>query len=76
MRSKLDQLRTLWENGDRLGALRIASKYFDRSPATKTMKRGWDAYSNPSFYRQINRDPEALVGEAMRVMATKFGLPD
>lgn len=75
MKSKLDQIREAWAAGDRIAALRIASKFFDRSEETKTMKRGWDAHKNPDFFRQIGKDPGALTAEALRTMAAKFKLP-
>lgn len=72
--SKTNQLTAAWLAGDKLGALRIASRFFDRSPETAMFKRGWDAHSNPSFYRQLGRDPEALTNAALDAMAVKFGL--
>jgi hypothetical protein len=46
---KLDTIREAWAAGDCIGALRIAAKFFDRSEATKSFKRGMDAYNNPDF---------------------------
>lgn len=74
--AKLAQVKACWEAGDKLGALRIASKFFDRSPETLAFKRGWDAHSNPDFYRQIGKDPAALVAEAFDTFAAKFDLAD
>jgi hypothetical protein len=74
MTPKLDQLREAWRAGDKIGALRIASKFFDRSDDTKTFKRGWDAHANPAFYRQMGRDPAALTEAALEAMARKFNL--
>jgi hypothetical protein len=45
---KVDQIRA---ECNRIGALRIAARFFDRSVDTKTFKRGIDAYNNPDFYR-------------------------
>jgi hypothetical protein len=45
MRSKTDQIRAVWFRGDRIGALRIAAQFFDRSVATKTFQRGIDAFA-------------------------------
>lgn len=73
--SKTDQLTAAWLAGDKIGALRIASRFFDRSPETQTFKRGWDAHSNPGFYRQLGRDPDALTNAALAALAVKFGLP-
>ena len=75
MKSKLDQIREHWAAGDKIAALRIASRFFDRSAETKTFQRGWDAHRNPSFFRQIGKDPDAMTAEALRVMADKFKLP-
>lgn len=72
--SKTDQLTDAWLAGDKIGALRIASRFFDRSQETQTFKRGWDAHSNPSFYRQLGRDPDALTNAALAALAVKFGL--
>jgi hypothetical protein len=56
MSCKTDQIRTAWATGDRIGALRIAAQFFDRSNDTLTFKRGMDAHNNPEFYRQPARN--------------------
>jgi hypothetical protein len=71
---KADQIRTAWAAGDQIGALRIAARFFDRSPDTKIFKRGMDAYNNPDFYRQLGKDPQKLKAVALEVLAKKFGL--
>src|SRR5262245_16195644 len=55
MNCKSDQIRAAWQAGDRIGALRIAARFFDRSADTKAFKRGMDAYNNPDFYRQLRK---------------------
>jgi hypothetical protein len=58
-----------------VGALRIAARFFDRSAATKTFKRGMDAHNNPGFYRQLGRDPDLLLSAALtELLARKFQL--
>ena len=74
MNCKTDQIRAAWAAGDRIGALRIAARFFDRSTDTKTFKRGMDAYNNPSFYRQLGNDLERLTAAALELMAEKFKL--
>lgn len=74
MESKLDKLRAAWDRGDQIGALRIASKFWDRSPETKLFQRGWDAHNHPNFFRQIGKDPAALTAAALAAMASKFKL--
>jgi len=71
---KTDQIRAAWGTGDRIGALRIAARFFDLSSDTKTFKRGMDAYNNPAFYRQIGKDPEQLTQAALELLAKKFSL--
>jgi hypothetical protein len=72
MNCKTDKIRAAWHAGDRIGALRIAARFFDRSDDTRTFKRGIDAYNNPSFYRQLGKDPEQLIAAALELLAKKF----
>jgi len=74
MNCKSDQIRAAWQAGDRIGALRIAARFFDRSANTKTFKRGMDAYNNPGFYRQLGKDPEQIVRDALDGLAKRFNL--
>jgi hypothetical protein len=71
---KTDQIRAAWATGDRIGALRIAARFFDRSADTKIFKRGMDAYNNPGFYRQLGKEPEQLIASALELLARRFGL--
>jgi hypothetical protein len=72
MNCKSDKIRAAWASGDRIGALRIAARFFDRSIATRTFKRGMDAYNNPDFYRQLGKDPEQIIGAALDILAKRF----
>jgi hypothetical protein len=74
MNCKTNQIRTAWNTGDRIGALRIAARFFDRSVDTRTFKRGMDAYNNPSFYRQLGKDPEQIVRDAFDDLGKRFSL--
>ena len=71
---KTDKIRAAWAAGDCIGALRIAAKFFDRSEATKSFKRGMDAYNNPNFYRQLGKDPDLLVTLAVKLVQKRFRL--
>lgn len=71
---KTDGIRAAWATGDRIGALRIAARFFDRSADTKTFKRGMDAFNYPDFYRQIGKEPEQITQEALETLANRFGL--
>ena len=74
MNSKISKVRSAWASGDRVGALRIAARFFDRSTETKSFKRGMDARNHPSFYRQIGKDPEQILAEALEKLVTRFKL--
>jgi len=74
MNCKTDQIRAAWMAGDQVGALRIAARFFDRSAETRTFKRGMDAYNNPDFYRQLGKDPEHIVRDALDVLVKRFNL--
>jgi hypothetical protein len=74
MNCKTDQIRAAWHAGDRIGALRIAARFFDRSIDTKVFKRGRDAYNNPDFYRQLGKNPEQIVRDALNVLGKRFNL--
>jgi hypothetical protein len=72
--SKTDQIPVAWAAGDRLGALRIAARFFDRSDTTKVFKRGMHAHNYPEFYRQLGKDPDQLTAVALEVLAKRFKL--
>jgi hypothetical protein len=65
--SKSEQIRRALAAGDRISALRIAARFHDRSRDTMIFKRGFDAYNNPSFYRQIGKDPGQLTATALEI---------
>jgi hypothetical protein len=74
MNCKTDQIRAAWAAGDRIGALRVAARFFDRSIDTKVIKRGMNAHNHPGFYRQLGKDPEQMVRNALDVLARRFNL--
>ena len=71
---KTDKICAAWAAGDRIGALRVAASFFDRSDDTKTFKRGMDAFNNPRFYRQLGKEPELITQDALETLANRFGL--
>ena len=71
---KTDQIRAAWATGDRIGALRIAAQFFDRSEVTIALKRGLDAFNHPDFYRQIGKEPQELVTAALALLQKRFDL--
>jgi hypothetical protein len=74
MQTKTDQIRAAWFRGDRIGALRIAARFFDRYDATNTFQRGMNAYNHPQFYQQIGKEPQELVAAALAILQKRFDL--
>jgi hypothetical protein len=72
VQSKTQQIRDALAAGDRISALRIASRFHDRSRDTMIFKRGFDAHNNPSFYCQIGKDPEQLTARAFALLEIRF----
>jgi hypothetical protein len=70
--SKSEQIRRALVAGDRISALRLASRFHDRSHDTIVFKRGMDAHNNPAFYRQIGKDPEQLKATALALLEIRF----
>jgi hypothetical protein len=74
MHTKTDQVRAAWATGDRISALRIAARFFDRSDITKTFQRGMNAFNHPDFYTQLGKEPQELVTAALEALARRFDL--
>jgi hypothetical protein len=72
--SKRSKICEAWAAGDRIGALRIAAQFFDRSKDTQIFKRGMDAHNHPDFYRQRRQDPDQITTAALLLLARKFNL--
>jgi hypothetical protein len=58
MQSKTERIREAIAAGNCLSALRLASRFHDRSSDTLTFNRGFDAYQHPDFYRQLGHNPQ------------------
>jgi hypothetical protein len=74
MSSKISKVRVAREVGDKIGALRIAARFFDRSADTRSFQRGMNAHNYPDFYRQLEKDPEQIITEALEKLAVRFKL--
>jgi hypothetical protein len=71
--SKSDQIRSALVDGDWVAALRLASRFHDRSSDTVVFKRGFDAYRYRDFYLQLGKDPDDLVAAAVALLCRRFG---
>ena len=72
--SKCSKISEAWDCGERIAALRIAARFFDRSADTQIFKRGMDAHNHQDCYRQLHQDPDQITAAALRLLAEKFNL--
>lgn len=74
MDTKLSKVRALVAQGRDLEALRIVAKFPRLGNEKETITRGWNAFNNPDFYRQLGRDPEQDTADAIHAMKAKYDL--
>ena len=72
MQTKTDKIKKAIEAGDARKAISLASKFFDRSAETQLYKQAQSAANNPGFYRQIGKDPDAIIAAAMDNLTHRF----
>jgi hypothetical protein len=71
--SKSELIKSALAEGNMAAALRLASRFHDRSSDTVVFKRGFDAYRYPDFYLQLRKDPDQLVAAAVALLWRRFG---
>lgn len=71
---KIDLLRAAWGAGDRPGALKIAARFPDLGEHADAIRRAHDAALRPGMYRQMKRDPEAIINAGYEAIAARYGL--
>ena len=74
MNTKIDQVRELWNAGDKVAALRIVAKFPRLGDEKKAIEQAWAAHSNPTFYRQIGHCPETLLEKGLDAIAHRYAL--
>jgi hypothetical protein len=72
MKQKTAIIRESLESGNERKALSVAAKFFDRSAETQLFKRAQSAINNPSLYRQMGHNPDAIFADAIAAMRAKF----
>lgn len=72
MKTKSDQIRDALAGGDDARAISIASRFHDRGEQTRLYKQAQSAAQNPAFYRQIGKDPDAIIAAALSDMRGRF----
>ena len=69
---KIDTLRRLIAAGDWRRALRLAAAFPRLGDHAVAIRRGWSAASNPDFYRQIGKNPDALVAAGIAALRERY----
>lgn len=71
--TKSDKVRKLLAEGQDLDALRIAKDFRFLKDLKLVIQRGWSAYQNPNFTRQLGRDPDEMLRAAIAALRTLYG---
>lgn len=69
---KIDRLRALMVAEDWPAALSLAAKFPRLGEHEERITRGDAACKRPDFYRQIKRDPAALVADGIAALRERY----
>lgn len=71
-RTKLAVLRGYMNAEDWRAALKLASTFPRLGPDAATIRRGWEAFARPDFYRSIGREPTTMIREAVAALKGRY----
>jgi len=71
--TKLSILKEKMREGDWRGAISLASKFGQLGPQRNAILDAQGAYTNPRFYTQIEKDPDALIEAGKRALIERYG---
>lgn len=74
MDTKISKLKAAAAQGDWKAALRIAAKFPQLGGHGPRIIRAHEAGHNPGFYRQIGKDPSALVADGIAALKERYSL--
>ncbi|MEY4952827.1 MAG: hypothetical protein RL299_1251 [Pseudomonadota bacterium] len=75
METKISQLKSAAAKGDWTTALRIAAHFPQLGDHGARIVRAHEAGHNPRFYRQLGKDPDALILDGVAALKERYGLP-
>ena len=70
--AKIDDLRVMMQAEDWPGALRRAARFPRLGALDEPIRLGWSAMSNPGFYRQIHKDPDAMIQAGIQALRERY----
>lgn len=74
--SAIEKLRKLMAAGEHRQALKLAAGWPRLGEHKAEIERGWAALCNPDFYREIGKDPEALVAAAVAALRERYEIKE
>jgi len=72
MGTKASQLREMMAAANWHGALRMAARFPKLGDHKDAIQLGWSALTQPGFYRQIGKDPDALVRAGIEALKARY----
>lgn len=76
MITKLQQLKDFMAAGNHRAALHLAASWGKRGlgsgPAADAITQAWAAMANPGFYKQLGKDPDALIRAGLDAIRTRY----
>ncbi|MCA1776057.1 MAG: hypothetical protein LC676_10740 [Loktanella sp.] len=72
--TKLSKLKAAAAAGDWPLALRIAARFPQLGDHKEAIVRAHEAHANARFYRQLGKDPDALIAEGIDALKTRYDL--
>jgi len=70
--SKQTRILAALANNDAREALRLAASFPHLGEQKEAITRGWAALQRPDFYREIGKDPEALVALGVAAVRARY----
>lgn len=70
--TKLSMLRALIQNGEWQKALAFAARFPRLGKERSAILDAHEAMTRPEFYRQLKKDPQALVNHGIEVLKSKY----
>ena len=72
MKKKIEILHEHMDADEWHQALRLAASWPRLGQHRERIQRGWEAKARPEFYRQIGRDPDALVADGIQALRERY----
>lgn len=71
--TKISEAKKLYEKGDKIGALRIVSRFPRLGKEKDSIKLAIDCVNNKDFYSHIGKNVEECIQYGVKAMIKKYG---